>query len=224
MTFLIPLHKLRYYGGLSYTYEQHHFLQYYQCGPSYLFRFYQKHQPKNIFEKHYLKAPTNRTNLPDGSSFNNPWVYGVPWLFTHDGNSTGDKGLGPEHGAQSFGPISKQKYKMEIIRLDQILKSIKTKGFIPESGSDGYPRGYFLMNSNDDWVFFLGAGLHRVAAMAHLGYDLIPVQFKQNFPRLIKQADSSVWPMVKQGVLSKDEAEKIFMQYMVRNPVVNGAG
>lgn len=217
--FNIPINKFRYHGGIAYTYEQHHFMQYYRNGASALKHFYDKHQPKNIFEKHYLKAP-NKQNIPVGGSYEEPWLYGVPWLYTYKGNHNWDNDVISKHGEQAFGPVSEQKLRLEKNRLDYVLNSIKKTGFRPY-GSDGYPRGYFLMDLNGEWVFLLGAGLHRVAAMVHLGYKAIPVQFKQFFPRLIKLSDCAEWPMVKEGCITKDEAISIFMKYMKEVPVQN---
>ncbi|MEX0684616.1 MAG: hypothetical protein WD267_03830 [Balneolales bacterium] len=213
--FTIPSHKLRYHGGLAYTYDQHHFLRYYRGGRAAFQKYYENHQPGNIFEKHFLKVPDRPNILKSGEG---RWLYGVPWLYTHEGTHKEESGLSLSHGEQAYGPVSEKKLRLEMNRLDNIHESLKKRGHQPQ-GIDGYPRGYFLIDSNSKWVFLLGAGLHRVAAMVHLGYTSIPVQFKQFFPRIIKESDCSEWPMVKKGCLSEEEALQIFNRYMEGVPV-----
>ncbi|MEX0928735.1 MAG: hypothetical protein WD266_04125 [Balneolales bacterium] len=212
--FSIPVSRLRYFGGLAFFYDQHHFMQYYKEGPAALVRYYKRHQPGNIFEKHFLPTPANR-HLPHKGISGNPWLFGVPWLYTHDTGTYngGEKGLGPEHGIQAYGPVTNEKIMLETRRLSDVLKSIKKTGFKPDV-LGGYPRGYFLMDLKGRWSFLLDAGLHRVAALVHLGYRRIPVQFQTAFPRVIKQAESRQWPMVKKRYLSEKEAVDIFMQYL----------
>ncbi|MEX0780598.1 MAG: hypothetical protein WD491_01095 [Balneolales bacterium] len=79
---------------------------------------------------------------------------------------------------------------------------------------DGYPRGYFLSNSQGVWAFALREGMHRMAALAHLGYKSVPVQFMQHYPRLIQQSDCPKWPMIREGYLSEEQGLDIFMQYL----------
>ena len=65
-----------------------------------------------------------------------------------------------------------KKLNFEIERLDNVMLSIKN-GFIPEK-FEGYPRGYFILNTNEDWVFYIVGGSHRVALVA-LNFEYIPV-------------------------------------------------
>ena len=52
----ISSNKIRYFGGISFTDEQHHFIQYYNQGIKALETFYDAHKPKGIFQKHYIKT------------------------------------------------------------------------------------------------------------------------------------------------------------------------
>ena len=70
-------------------------------------------------------------------------------------------------GRQQFGPVTMKKLNFEIERLDNVMLSIKKNGFIPEK-FEGYPRGYFILNTNEDWVFYIVGGSHRVAALVAL--------------------------------------------------------
>lgn len=213
--FSVPIHKLRYDGGLPYSYEHHHFLRYYKHGTSALEDFYQSHQPKNIFEKHFLPVPENYY-----TDFNDEEIYktksAMPWLYhinpELNNGVKGEWGLTIEHGNQAYGPVSNEKLALEARRLDEVLRSIKDNGFKPEE-YDGYPEGYFLTHTNGDWVFLVRAGFHRVAALIHTGYTHIPFIFKRKFPRIVCHADCSEWPIVKEGLLTSQQASDIFRQY-----------
>lgn len=210
--FSIPLQKIRYPGGLPFTYSSHHFMQYYKEGVAALSRFYQNHQPDNIFEMHYLSAPEVFESQP-GNKAADTAKFRVPWLDNYHERKKAEMGLKIKDGNQAYGPASDQKIKLEARRLDYILYSIKKTGYKPEVFG-GHQRGYFLMDINGEWVFLLREGMHRMAALAHLGHESIPVKFMQNYPRIIKQSDCPEWPLVSEGVISEKKALEIFHQYM----------
>lgn len=212
VVFNVPVEKIRCYGGVPYDYSHHHFLQYYRDGITALIRYYQTHQPENIFEKHYLPTPPGY----DPEKFEEQHLKAnalVPWLYsTSPMRYKGEKGLGSEHGNQAFGPVSDEKIALEAHRLDSILYSITESGFEPEK-YDGYPRGYFLFNSNNEWVFYLRGGFHRVGALIHMGYKSIPFEFMPKYPRIIRESESAEWPAVQDGHLTEEQALAIFRQY-----------
>lgn len=55
--FLFSIENVRYHGGQAYNGVQHHFLRYYAGGMRELERFYDKHQPTNVYEKHFINQP-----------------------------------------------------------------------------------------------------------------------------------------------------------------------
>ena len=200
--FSVPPERLRYHGGIPYVSERHPFLLYYRGGETALREYYERHQPRNVLELHFLEAPPDR-DVPD------VWV---PWeevpaeLFRR-----GEHGLGSEHGSQAFGPVSEEKLQLEKSRLDAVLNSIGKTGFRPSLG--GFPRGYFLVDADGEWVVVVREGFHRVAAMVHLGFSRIPIQFQPRYPRVVLRADCSHWPVVAQGQLTREEALKVFDLY-----------
>ncbi|MEX2640884.1 MAG: hypothetical protein WD266_09355 [Balneolales bacterium] len=210
--FLLPVNSLRYWGGIPYNYTAHHFMQYYKDGLPALIRYYETHHPENLFEEHFLPTPVRLESIANEQL--GSWLSNVPWLYKEIPEvQNGEKGLSTKDGNQAYGPVSDQKITLEAKRLDSILYSIQINGFKPLE-FDGYPRGYFLMDDEDSWVFLIREGFHRIAALAHLGYTQIPVRFKPLYPRVIRQTDSGEWPMVKLGYLQEDEALDIFMQYV----------
>jgi len=213
--FSIPSRRLRYLGGIPFSPENHHFLRYYRNGLQSLRAYYHEHQPRDILERHFLRTAKGR-RVPDR------WG---PWLVeANDRWLPGEGGLGPEHGIQAFGPVSEEKLHLEASRLDRVLESISERGFRPEMG--GFPRGYFLMDEDGDWVVIVRVGYHRVSAMVHLGFPTIPLQFHPDYPRVVRRKTWPDWPLVKDGSLTRDEALNVFDQYFneVSPPGVRGRG
>lgn len=197
--FSIARKKLRYFGGVAFTPQQHHFLKYYEHGELALKTYYENHQPKNIFEKHFLK---NEKQI--GCERN------LPWLDVDRSQERGEGGLNLSEGIQHYGPVSERKLMYEVQRLSKVRGSIAKNGFI---ASLGLPRGYCLLKNLEDWVFIIVGGQHRVAAMVQEGYAQIPVCFQPNYPRVVVKSDVLNWPSVTSGELRVDQAERIFDSY-----------
>jgi len=200
----IPAEKIRHHGGQAYNYAQHHFMQYYKGGVEPLIHFYNVHQPKTIYEKHFI-------NKINGGQFS------LPWSDIKNKNISGEHGLGPEHGHSAFGPISEAKLQLEVERLNYCLKSIKKRGYEVENSYsreiNGFPRGYFLLSNKGQWIFKLVGAKHRVAALVHLGWEIIPVNLEPNFPRCIYESQISNWPGVLSGDYTVEHAKIIFNSY-----------
>ncbi len=204
---------VRYPDGRCYTHEEHHFLQYYRNGLPALRDFYQRHQPTNVLEHHFLA-------VPEGSP--RP-ALGWPWFdSSRPIEARGEAGLGPEHGNQAYGPVSEQKLRLEARRLHAVLASIERHGFQPERG--GYAQGFFMLRSAGDWVFVVLTGFHRTAAMAHLGFTCIEARFEPGVPRFVEENDVTMWPMVRSGQMTAREALLVYAQYFRRGVSAGGAG
>jgi hypothetical protein len=203
--FVVPLDRVRYPGGRRYTVEEHHFLQYYEAGLPALRRFYEEHQPRSVFEAHFLPTPAGATPPKSANA--------VPWFRELESGTRGEHGLGREHGVQAHGPVSEQKLRLEAARLDAVLASIRKHGFRPDFG--GRPMGYFMLRRNGAWVFVIRVGFHRVAALAHLGHESIEVTFYPPMPRFVDESDVAEWPMVRDGIMRSEEALAIFAQYFL---------
>ena len=204
VVFNIPIDKVRYSGGQALNYHQHHFMQYYKCGVKALKDYYDKHNPKTIYENNFIFDQK-------GKQIDLPWV-----KESQKKTNKGEYGLGVEHGYADYGPVSSAKIELEAKRLDYCLNSIKKHGYITNNiaGTDGgFPRGVFLVSSSGNWSFCIIGSKHRVSALAYLGWKNIPVCCQPNFPRCIFESDISNWPRVKSGEFKVDEAKLIFNSY-----------
>ena len=206
--FYVHVDDLVYAGGISFTSDLHPFQAYYRGGLQSLKEFYDTHQPKDIFEKHFLET----TLKPDLAK--NPFPT-LPWLHKpNKSHNTGEKGLGPKHGVQSHGPISKEKLNLEAQRLKLVRSSIQKLGY--DNTFEGWPRGYFLIDDKQDSVharFLVVGGKHRVAAMVNLGYLCIKASFQPMYPRAIFRSQSKFWPGVRNGTFQEEEALLLFDTY-----------
>jgi hypothetical protein len=201
----VPMSLIRYSDGRPFTYEQHHFLQYYRNGLPTLRSFYAQYQPANMFEFFFLDAP--RPNVPEWGE--------CPWFrILKPKINGGEAGLaGDAHGWQECGPVSEERVLSEAQRLDRVLRSIRTHGFRPEWG--GHVRGYFMLRNDGRWVFTIRTGFHRTAALAHIGCERIDVRLQSGHPRFVEERDAEEWPMVKDGIVTREEALRMFCQFFI---------
>jgi hypothetical protein len=208
--FNLPANKVRHQGGQAYSSEQHHFIQYYRDGLKALTNYYDKHNPKTIFDKHFIYNHR-------GKQMTLPWILNNPHVVE------GEHGLPFASGHSAYGPVDDMKLKLEVERLNLCLRSIKARGYLIKRQfpreDNGLPRGYFLVTNSGDWVFRVVGGKHRVAALVWLGWKNIPVCFEPSVPRCIHEADILSWPRVASGEFSKDDAKLIFDSYF-RDPGV----
>ena len=194
----IPSKKIRYYGGVSFSQEQHHFIQFYHEGISALERFYQSHKPENIFQKHYI---SNKIGNSDS----------LPWLYENADQDKTEHGLSLVcHGHQAYGPVSNDKVRLEAKRLTKVLESIKKVGY---DINYGLPRGYFLIDIDGSWIFHVVGGKHRMAALIYLGWKNIPCLLQPSFPRTVYLERLQEWPGVKNKNFSEEDAKEIFYSY-----------
>ncbi len=215
----LPVDLLRYQGGISYSSTQHHFVRYLLQGELSLKKYYELHQPKNIFEKHFIYS-SNYSYSDNKPNFfvDVPWEvpkYNKTNLIKYFNSAPEGGLLIAEHGSQALGPVSTKKLKSEIRRLDQTLNSIQKIGYKPGQ-FEGHIRGYFLVNDEDSTcpeVFLVTGGQHRAAVLSFLEVREIPVQFEGSFPRCIKLSDLSKWPQVADGKFTYDAARLIFLSY-----------
>ena len=203
----VPIKNLRYIGGRSFLNEQHHFTRFFKDGELALSRFYEIHQPKNVLEEHFVYDKVLMESPPP--------VGLLPWR-SHKLEYLEDAGgLSASHGHQFHGPASRKKVLLEAKRLTNVLESINKYGYLPQN-FDGYPRGYLLENDTNSpptQRFLITSGMHRVAALSHLGFSDILVGLNGSVPRQIKISEINKWPGVQSGIFPKELAYKIFYSY-----------
>lgn len=171
---------------------------------SILEKYYKRFTPSNLAEAFFTEITDDiaeATNIP-------ALYMQLPWELTPR-TYRGSRGLGKEHGCQSFGPVSQVKGDMEFNRVIKTFNSIKDRGF---DLNESVIYGHFLKFKNK-FRFIVRSGNHRVPALSILGETKIPVTLDPRVPRVIDYSSMNHWPQVRNGRMSKVLAEKIFLQY-----------
>lgn len=106
--------------------------------------------------------------------------------------------------------------KSTLKRLTKIYDSIKVNGYNPrieKNIKDTFPSGQVLLSDSkgeETPFFLLKSGHHRLAALAALGYETVPICFRPGMPPVVREEEVEHWPQVKNKSVSKDEALLIF--------------
>lgn len=104
----------------------------------------------------------------------------------------------------SHGPLGERVLELEVWRLKRLVASVKENGYRPLE-RDAI-RGTLLM-LGDKLRFIIRAGFHRVAVLAALGHDEVPVRLASGAQRLMSVDQLGTWPLVREGVFSPELAD-----------------
>ena len=113
----------------------------------------------------------------------------------------------PKHSPNYyFGPHSVDSGRREFERLTSVFSSIRDRGFQPDVF--GNVTGYFVADDSR-CRFVVGAGNHRVAALAALGVDRFPARLHSH-PAAIHRNQIRWWSHEHRGPYSMATAEALF--------------
>lgn len=204
LRFQVPADRLVMQGGLRYADHGHPFRLALAEGPGALSAFYASHQPRDLCAAHGVEATTSADRRVP--------AWEIPWIARRERKPPpGEKGLGAEHGLSFYGPCSAAKVELECRRLQDVSLSITRHGYQPDRHGD--IDGYFMLDDDGGYRYFVRGGKHRVAALVHAGASSIAVAFKPGWPRAIRVGDAAVWPLVASGALSEASARAVFAAY-----------
>jgi len=201
---LLPTDALVMQGGIGFGDPSHPFVAAIREGCVALETYYSRVQPKSLVEWHQVDpADPRETAVP---------AWEVPWIERVDRlPPPGECGLVAEHGVSFYGPVTREKLSLEYRRLTSLAESIAANGYRPDRHGD--IDGYFMFDEDSQFRFFVRGGKHRAAALAATGTAMVPVAFKQDWPRHVALRDSPDWPLVRDGQLSESVARQIFLKY-----------
>lgn len=176
--------------------------------------FYRKFCPKNAAELFGINNP-NETLLklkPIATSL--PWIgksgdY-LAELREHTMREQGaqyDFALTSQDGFNSYGPVSSSKLKLEVLRLRQLIYSIKTQGYFKSYSSDPITGGLLIRGDQANACLLL-EGNHRVSVLAALGYERVTVLIRNQCNGYREM--SKHWPGVIDNTFTSDNALDIF--------------
>jgi len=203
----LPPGMLQMQGAFAYD-TQHPFVQALSLGKGALEAFYARLRPRTLADYYGVKAEGQAgAALP-------PWE--LPWYLRRARiPPLGEGPLGPEHGVSFYGPVTAEKVRYEMGRLERLAASVTRNGYDPDAHGD--IEGYILRDG-DQVRFFVRGGKHRAAVLTHLGHDRIPVSFRAGFPRMVDAAQADLWPLVRSGEMDIALAQSVLRAYTRDRP------
>jgi hypothetical protein len=111
---------------------------------------------------------------------------------------------GIEAGAKAFGPMTEGKLRVELLRLEQLVHSIRASGF--QTQRKDYDLGGIFLVVGERWRWLGTSGMHRVPVAAALGVPELPLRAIA----VVRPEDVAVWPQVRSGLFSKAAALALF--------------
>lgn len=180
-------------------------------GYKFFLDFLTKHNYSNVYEGHLIafeKSESLKQFSPSTLAFLLPW----------SGNSIDTvemkvKKVIDEEGLVTDKNISNPLDNVEHLatnhfnRMKKIVENVKAFGY--KQISDVYdPVSCYVLRKDDEVRYLIFSGQHRVAAATAANSNQIVLSFKSNL--VIDKKDINDWPLVKQGVWDKADAEKYF--------------
>lgn len=189
-------------------------------------RYYNHFRPKNVADtlgltgevsQELLDAPPIALKLPweEGS-----WQlrFAVAVRRERSDNRARGKSLSLAHGSSEVGPVSLEKGNLEFNVLRSLLESIRSHGYRRHNGPDGDIFALPLIDRANRVRFLVRGGKHRMAVVAALGYETVPLRLQLNKvpPRL---QELHYWPRVRSGTYSPSQAEYVFQTIFNGQPI-----
>lgn len=171
--------------------------------------YYRSWMPENALEA-LIGAATGPAMLAQYPAYamHSPWLDITPEerrsvmekIIREENRCAGEEGLDAAEGYGLHGPVSRVKGAVEYARLTRLVSSIQGHGY-DRSLPGGDVTGV-VIEKDGDYRFCISHGQHRVAVLAALGHDYIPVAIK----KLVTTSELSHWPQVYRGTWTGKEA------------------
>lgn len=176
---------------------------------SVLSAFYQTFQPATISSAHFLSGESPFNELPALSLFE-------PWFVPPPPN---DDPFHPEFpsGSPLTGPLTDAEARAEWRRLKARVRSVREYGYQPRM----FPRGLItvsVLRCDGTERYLVRHGQHRAAILAAMGESTIEVGF-HGHPTLIDEAEVALWPYVRSGFVTPDQAIASLRRYFAPPPM-----
>jgi hypothetical protein len=147
------------------------------------------------------------------------WAIMMPWqranIYKHSmnvrnnvriENKENKENIGIDSGWAWTGPVAENKLSIESKRLNIVLDSILTKGYVTHNGKDGHILGTILIKDNNSWVWQSVTGQHRTSVLAALEFSNVKVKVRM----FVRRDEVECWPQVVNGFYTINEAIDIF--------------
>lgn len=163
--------------------------------------------------------PPYTFTAPWSDATGNDYLKLIPKVVMRENKKRGGAAVGIEHGWAFCGPVSKVKLNIEMKALTSIYESIQQKGYAPDiSNQDGDIKvTCFIVQNNDELVYQVVSGIHRLSTLVVLGKKLIRVRVVG----IIRREEVDLWPGVLKGRWTTESALNAFDDvYYGRSPAI----
>jgi len=166
-----------------------------------------------LYQYHKQYCPTVIGEIFQSSELSKQYEFEYPW-----GNW---KNKGPYGRSKPFsetryqGPSSDDFIKKQYDNIVSIYESMKIEGYRPLEY--GFIGGTFLLSADQERLFVVHQGNHRMAALTALGVKKIKVVTIKGFIKNINEKQVDNWHYVKTGKWRKDDALKLFRSFYTEN-------
>ena len=107
-------------------------------------------------------------------------------------------------------PSSDDFIRNEFYSIINLYNKLKIEGYKPYRYPNSFIIGTWLTNKENNTVFMILGGNHRMAIFSHLGLKKIKVRTHSMLIRKVNEEEINYWPLIKKGKLSKTHAKKVF--------------
>lgn len=166
-----------------------------------------------LFQYHEQFCPTFIEEIFRTLELSKKYKFEYPW-----GNWK-DKGpydiTKPFYLTRYQGPSSEEFVKKQYDNIISLYQSMKTEGYRPLDY--GFIGGTFLHSENQERLFVVHQGNHRMAALTVLGVKKIRVVTIKGFLKSVSENEVDNWYYVKTGKWRRADALKLFRSYYTEN-------
>ena len=177
---------------------------------SYLFKFYEKFQPKNYGELYKLSEKNSLYNL-------SPYIDFKPWINDFPNYKNKSKKV-------IFGPADKNEVEHRFTRLKNLFFNINKFGYLPTDKD--IVKGYLVFDQ-EDYKFLITSGHHRVAVLKAINildeekYNKVLVSFekKRSNIEVVDIENIKKWPALTSLFCSEEDAIEFLKKFAFKKNV-----
>ena len=141
-------------------------------------------------------------------------IFNFPWGSSHKKLNLDNKSV---LNSRFCGPSTDDFIKKEFFDILNLYNKLKIDGYKPYKYPNSFIIGTWLTNEENNSVFMVFGGNHRMAILSHLGFKKIQVRTHKMLIRKVNEKKINFWPSVKKNKYSKKHAKKIFDIFFEEN-------
>lgn len=169
---------------------------------------------------HRLYQPKDMSELPILAGYSvtfKPCLFIYPWGSFHIEKSQIGGVIKNACNSRFYGPSSLELVDRDFSNLKKLYISIKKHGYNPWYFKNDFIFGVFLEKIDGRKQFVVLQGNHRLAILAHLGYQQVLVRRVADYYEYLREDELSEWFYVKSGECSKEDARAYFDAFFKLN-------